>query len=416
MADVLKVLMMGGRRVGKTSVLAGLIDNMTRGPVKNLLEVKDVSAKADVTLNLEKSVEELKSYLKTSRGEIFLPGNEATTRSFDDYTLQFRIPNSKNEMEIQFTDANGEFYESGRNHDSEIRKLVASSDVFVIVIDTPFLMEAINPDNALCGESNNRLYNHIDDIQSFMTNMDDKEGNDPKLVIFAPIKCEKWVQEGRVGEILDRVKVCYDTIITNLKSYNVEIDIMPIQTAGTIWFVEQTKALVCLSSDQTSSRRCALIDDKTRIRFEQGEVVPYDPKRHRILPDANAAFNKIKQPNNWFTTIDKEYRPKHCDQLAFYILQFHLAKIIYAQKAQKAQKKEPWYSRWNPFRRIGESNFIARNPLLLFILGLFSLLLKKLGSISLDQLQFVIEKLKSGNYIKRDCDGIVTLKKSTLEY
>ena len=39
MSDVLKVLMMGGQRTGKTSMLAGLIDSMTHGPVKDIIEV-----------------------------------------------------------------------------------------------------------------------------------------------------------------------------------------------------------------------------------------------------------------------------------------------------------------------------------------------------------------------------------------
>ena len=46
MADVLKVLMMGGQRAGKTSVLAGLIDSMTHGPVKEVVEVKSIDPNA----------------------------------------------------------------------------------------------------------------------------------------------------------------------------------------------------------------------------------------------------------------------------------------------------------------------------------------------------------------------------------
>ena len=39
----LKVFMMGGPRVGKTSVLAGLVDTMLNGEVSRLLSVKDVT-------------------------------------------------------------------------------------------------------------------------------------------------------------------------------------------------------------------------------------------------------------------------------------------------------------------------------------------------------------------------------------
>ena len=56
MSDVLKVLMMGGQRTGKTSMLAGLIDSMTRGPVKDIIEVKDVTESEVASQKLIKSI------------------------------------------------------------------------------------------------------------------------------------------------------------------------------------------------------------------------------------------------------------------------------------------------------------------------------------------------------------------------
>ena len=41
MAEPLKVLMMGGRRCGKTSALASLFDEMSNGKVKNYFTVTD---------------------------------------------------------------------------------------------------------------------------------------------------------------------------------------------------------------------------------------------------------------------------------------------------------------------------------------------------------------------------------------
>ena len=54
MADVLKVLMMGGQRTGKTSMLAGLIETMTHGTVKDIVEVKDVTESRPASLKLIK--------------------------------------------------------------------------------------------------------------------------------------------------------------------------------------------------------------------------------------------------------------------------------------------------------------------------------------------------------------------------
>lgn len=55
MADVLKVLMMGGQRTGKTSMLAGLIETMTHGTVQDIVEVKDVTESKPASLKLIKA-------------------------------------------------------------------------------------------------------------------------------------------------------------------------------------------------------------------------------------------------------------------------------------------------------------------------------------------------------------------------
>ena len=63
MEDVLKVLMMGGQRAGKTSVLSGLVDTMINGDIKNLISVQDISALDGTGRNLAKHIESLKYHL-----------------------------------------------------------------------------------------------------------------------------------------------------------------------------------------------------------------------------------------------------------------------------------------------------------------------------------------------------------------
>ena len=136
----------------------------------------------------------------------------------------------------------------GRLHDAEIREKVREYDVFVVAIDTPYLMEAVNHDNKLCNEAINNSYNHVNDIYTFLSELDDKDGADAKLVIFAPLKCEKWIKENRISEVVGRVKHVYEPTIHALSKYmNVEIDIMPIETVGNIIFQEQAKAMICQS-------------------------------------------------------------------------------------------------------------------------------------------------------------------------
>lgn len=414
MADVLKVLMMGGQRVGKTSMLAGLIETMTKGMVKELIEVHNVTSQEETNRKLAKSIESLKYHLITSYGKTFLIDDNKTS-AFDDYVLEFRIPNTDSFMRIVFTDANGEFYDMGRLHDGEIREKIRTYDVFVIAIDTPNLMEAVNPNNRLCNEAINNSYNHVNDIYTFMSELDDKNGGDAKLVIFAPLKCEKWIKEGKIEDVKKRIAKVYEPTLHALSKYvNVEIDIIPVQTVGNIVFQEQTKASLCVT--EGISRRCAIVNNKSDVRYEDGSIEAIDPNRHRFIEDPDAVIrdgSSLVRANSWFTTIGKDYAPHNCDQLAFYILQFYLAKVLFAQKVEELQSKK---NKWKWGKRIAIVIFGVALGLLGAAVAYFTsnYLAKKFGTITVEQMLSLVNKLNESGYIKKNIDGIETIKESKL--
>lgn len=415
MSDVLKVLMMGGQRTGKTSMLAGLIDSMTHGPVKDIIEVKDVTESEVASQKLIKSIETLKWHLLTSYGKTYLV-DDGKSGEFEDFTLQFCIPKTSNKMDIVFSDVSGEYYDLGRTHDAEVRDKVREYDVFLIAIDTPNLMEAVNPDNKLCTESINNSYNHVNDIYSFLSGLDDKDGADAKLVVFVPLKCEKWVREGKLPDVIQRVKKVYEPSIHALSKYqNVEIDIMPIETVGNIVFKEQAKAMRCVING-TSQRKCAIVNNKTQVRFEDGSIEQIDTARHRFDLDNDSVIREhstLLVPNSWYTTIGKEYAPKNCDQLAYYILQFYLAKILFAKDVEQLKSKK---KRWKWGKRIAivasAIAFGAIGAITAYFTSKF--LAKKLGTISVEQMLAIVKKLQEEGFIKRNVDGIETIKESKL--
>ena len=414
MADVLKVLMMGGQRAGKTSMLAGLIETMTKGKVKDLVEVQNVTSQEETNRKLSKSIESLKYNLISSYGKTFLIDDNKTS-AFDDYTLEFRIPNTDSVMQIIFTDANGEFYDMGRLHDQEIREKIRTYDVFVIAIDTPYLMEAVNPDNKLCNEAINNSYNHVNDIHTFMTELDDKDGGDAKLIIFVPLKCEKWVKEGKVEEVKKRISKVYEPTIYALSQFmNVEIDIIPIQTVGNIVFQEHCKANLCVIGGE--AKRCAIINKKTEVRYGDGTVEIIDLQRHKFTEDPSAVIREgssLVKPNSWFITIGKEYAPENCDQLAFYILQFYLAKVLFAQKVEELQNKK---NKWKWGKRIAILAFGVAFGLIGAAVAYFTsnYLSKKFGTITLEQMLALVNKLQESGLIKKNIAGIETIKESKL--
>lgn len=415
MSDVLKVLMMGGQRTGKTSMLAGLIDSMTHGSVKSIIEVKDVTESKVASEKLIKSIESLKWNLLTSYGKTYLI-DDGKSAEFQDFTLQFCIPKTDNKMEIVFSDVSGEYYDMGRTHDEEVREKIREYDVFLVAIDTPNLMEAVNADNIFCNEAINNSYNHINDIYSFLSELDDKAGADAKLIVFVPLKCEKWVKEGHLPDVIHRVKEVYEPTIHALSKYaNVEIDIVPIETVGNIIFKEQTKATLCIING-TSQRKCAIINNKTQVRFEDGSIEQIDATKHRFVLDNDSVIREhstLLVPNSWYTTIGKEYAPKHCDQLAYYILQFYLAKVLFAKNVEKVKEKK---NKWKWGKRIA----IVASTLAFGLIGAFATYLtskylaKKFGTISVEQMLALVKKLQEGGFIKRNIDGIETIKESKL--
>lgn len=411
MADVLKVLMMGGQRAGKTSMLAGLIETMTHGKVKDIIDVKDITESKPASLKLIKSIECLKWNLLSSYGKTYLI-DEEKSGEFEEFMLEISIPNTDNKMSIQFSDVSGEYYDMGRTHDEEVRKRVKEYDVFLIAIDTPNLMEAINPDNKLCNEAINNSYNHVNDIYTFLSEIDDKDGADAKLVIFVPLKCEKWAKEGKINQVVERVKTVYEPSLHALSQYtNVEVDIMPIQTVGNIVFQEQAKAMSCVING-TTQRKCAIINKKTQVRFEDGTVENIDLAKHRFQEDSNSVIREhssLVVPNSWFTTIGKEYEPRNCDQLAFYILQFYLAKVLFAKEVENLkEKKRNW--KWGKRIAIGAFWLAFGIPGAIAAYFTSKYLAKKFGTITLEQMLTTVKKLQDGGFIKKNCDGIETIK------
>ena len=94
-------------------------------------------------------------------------------------------------------------------------------DVFVIVVDTPYLMGSVDESTKdLCPESIDLGTNRVQDIQNFLTHIDDKEGQDAKMVVFVPLKCEKWAKEPNgLNKVTARIKEVYGTHIKNLSAY-----------------------------------------------------------------------------------------------------------------------------------------------------------------------------------------------------
>lgn len=408
MAEGLKVLMMGGQRVGKSSALAAIMDAFITGQSKDIFTAKDttVLTKEDGVkqMSIKSKLSAVKEMLCEHNGRTILVDSGKTDKKWD-YTLKLTLTETGESMDITFTDINGEFFEWGNTHHEMVVELVKSYDVFIIAVDTPFMMEARNKESKLATTVVNTKYNCIESIHTFLTYIDDNEGTDAKLVIFVPIKCEYWAKKGELDAVSAAIREDYSTAISALEQYkSVQIEILPIQTIGSAVFSEHKKAYIfdwtetfLLFFDINKSSKCCLLPNN-KVLLSDGIEKPVT--KGNIREDMDAILipgTDIVRPNSWFRIESSEYAPHNCEQLAFHILEFMFAKVVDA-KIRSAENESIISKAFNFILNVGT-------------LGLWDTLRDIFGGITLEQMKATIKQLRSKNLIKYSGEGIVIYKK-----
>ena len=399
MSEPLRVIMMGGRRCGKTSALASLFEEMKNGPVKDYFTVCDRTVLETKGFEVQDSLNdktlELQNMLETNKNNsnIFLVDKNPTS-NFWLYKLHLQIPGTHREMDIEFRDSAGEFFEASGMHARETEEYIKGSDVFVIVVDTPYLMGSADESTKdLCPDSINLGTNRVQDIQNFLTHIDDKDGQDAKMVVFVPLKCEKWAKEPNgLNKVTARIKEVYGTHIKNLSAYEkMNICVIPMLTSGNILFSEFRKAYLYNSFEGTI--RCCKIDDET-IRKEDGENDLPMPGE-TVVEDAESVISgtNLARPYAWYqiNPNDSSFSPKNCDQLPLHIIRFMLMKLMDAEAKVKHGGLLGWI--YDLLR-----DMIDR------IRGIF-------GTMNTDELKQIIGKMQRSGIIKDTGDGIEILKR-----
>ena len=339
----LRVLMLGGRRCGKTSALGSMFQTIVSGATNTYLTVADSTILktqgAESQDSLSGKTAELKDLLYHANASTFLVDQKPTQYRWD-YRLKVKIPGSDREMFMNFADVPGEYCRQGNPHEAEIKEYVKQCDVFIVVVDTPYMMEAFNPQNKLCSEGINDVVNRVPDIQQYLTCIDNNKGLNGKMVVFCPVKCEKWYNEDRIGEVCEKVKQVYSTCITNLQAYQkMDISIIPILTAGNIEFVEQKEAFLLSPNGKVGKpKRCCQLSSKF-LRMEDGSS--YLMKVGDIVnedAEAQVVGSNLIRPYSWFKIRFNEdstkngYAPLNCEQLPLHIIRFMLNKLDYEEK------------------------------------------------------------------------------------
>lgn len=326
----IKVLMLGGYQCGKTSALASMFEQVVYGSLRNVLEMQDRTVcennyeRQQITL-CDKKKEMLHALMK-SDNQIFMINTDPSY--VQTYIFEIKTLIERKSLTINFTDIPGSMLSSYFQH-KMIQNSVRESDVIIIGIDTPYLMEC----DERIAMGVNRIYEITEIIQKVY--FDCNEAKSSKMVIFMPVKCEKWVKENKVDEVNDRIKNLYSPLINILSdSKYVSVCIIPIQTIGNIEFAEMRDPYIIRNENNGIENRCSKIDDKV-VRLSSGEI--YITKDNDcIYKDSSATLysSEIFKPNAWYMKSKRPilssdgYNPQNCDQLLLHILRFGARKVL----------------------------------------------------------------------------------------
>jgi hypothetical protein len=218
----LDVVMFGPKGVGKTSLLAAMYDQF-ENVSKDLQLVADAGTKSE----LDKRLKELKNLEGNNikfRGPVTQTKGEVRTFKFE-----FGETGTAPSLEINFQDYPGGWLLKPE-HLATVQDLIYQSAAVLIPIDTPALMEK--------GGKHHEEFNHPTEINDVFKKVY-KDLDSPRLVILAPIKCEKYIKNNP-SELLTRVKQGYQKLLNQFDSNNlvskVAVVITPVQTIGSVEF------------------------------------------------------------------------------------------------------------------------------------------------------------------------------------
>lgn len=227
MPQEIKIAMLGASGVGKTSLLTAMYEQFenTIGQT-NLQLTPDLKSSAI----LQERLGELKSLTDDFEATGGIVG-AGYPRSF---IFDLGRKGTKPSLRLHFQDFPGTYLNSQATpKESEfVKNLLTESTAILIAIDAPALMEA----NGKWHEKINRPQQITHLFQSVYQDL-----KSPRLVILAPVRCEKYMQDATsANALLKRIKDKYANLLNLFSSeallpWVVSV-VTPIQTVGTVVF------------------------------------------------------------------------------------------------------------------------------------------------------------------------------------
>ncbi len=324
----IKILMAGGRRCGKSTILY----NMHKESDLMLRHDKNDDTQTD----LFRLLLDTRNIIKITSAQDFLielfseaggynryldfPGDDTPSSDISTVRMELKPTNIFGEsLSLEFADVPGEWFDGECSLKPDLGKekynlcvdLMKKSDVIILAIDTPSMIEA--------GGSYFEYFNRYENISKALKTAL-SYGQSDKLILFVPVKCEKYiidpsnggVMKGGIQNVTDMVKKRYDKLLYFLKDDSMNqrftVAITPISSIREIRW-SRFKLF-----DRNSGNELRVYDEAT------GLPVTVDKKDTGRLLTSFYSFNDAL----YDAAIENGPTSKYCEQPLVYTLVYSL--------------------------------------------------------------------------------------------
>lgn len=235
--EKMKIFMMGGRRCGKSTVLASMYNNSS----DTLMGTKlSLVANPKLMFTLDATTSQSESYFYDVDSESFVTvGDENANEGRIPYPFKLQLAGKDVGMEVEFIDVPGEFF-TNSEHFGDVQEDIRTSHAIIIAIDTPCMMEDMIEGKGF-GRNHDRD-NKVVEITKFIKESLNIEVIKDRIIMFVPIKCEKYYYAGRMNEVANAVECGYRNLLSFLANDNLKNNctsvILPMISLGGLKFFE----------------------------------------------------------------------------------------------------------------------------------------------------------------------------------
>ncbi|MDF0556189.1 hypothetical protein [Kamptonema sp. UHCC 0994] len=235
MPEDYKITMLGPSGVGKTSLLTVMWDRLADTIGEASLQL---TPEPESLFKLQKCLKDLKSL--ANRGNFQAKGGIEGTSAPSIYSFDVGNMGARNpSWRLHFHDYPGEWIESNAQNMNKVRNIIQESSAVLIAIDAPALMER-EQRGKWKGEWHEEFNTPTTITTLFQQAYKGVNLPKPKIVILAPVKCEKYIRGQHSEALLERVKSGYSNLLKTLQADalagKIAVVVAPVQTVGNVSF------------------------------------------------------------------------------------------------------------------------------------------------------------------------------------